>query len=283
MPNIAYVNGKWLPLSLATVSVEDRGFQFGDGAYELIRTYRKNIFHLEEHLKRLDESLKTIGISIRYTPDALAEMIHAGVKKSRYPDVKIYIQVTRGVAPRFHPFPKRVQPTLVMTFRKCDPVPKAILDKGISVISVEDIRWDRCHVKSLNLLPNVMAREQAVQAGAYEALFARDGWVWEGAGSNLFAVFGKKVVTPPKGPYLLSGITREIVLRLGQELKRSAGLSIREQKVSLRALYHADELFLTGTTVEIVPVVRLDGKKIGTGKPGKITRLLHEAFQKEIF
>jgi len=278
MPNIAYANGKWMPLASASVSVEDRGFQFGDGVYELIRTYHGAVFHLDEHIKRLYESLKQVEIALHKTPAELKQVVVSGVKRSGYAETKIYIQVTRGKAPRLHSFPKGVRPTLVMTFRKFDSLPKTLFEKGVSVISTNDIRWGLCNVKSLNLLPNILAREHAVRAGAYEAIFVRNDLVWEGAGSNLFAVFGKKIVTPPIGHYMLSGITREIVLALG----RTSGLKVSEEKMTIASLYQADEIFLTGTTIEILPVIRLDKRKIGTGKPGTITSILHKDFQNTI-
>ncbi len=278
MSNIAYVNGKWGLLSSATVSVEDRGFQFGDGVYEVIRTYHGIVFHLDEHIKRLYESLKQIEISIKETPAQLERIVQSGVEKCGYKETKIYIQVTRGVAPRLHSFPKSAWPTLVMTFRKLDPLSPEIFKKGVTVISTEDIRWGRCNVKSLNLLPNLLAREHAVRAGAYEAIFVRDKYVWEGAGSNLFAVFGKKIVTPPMGHYLLSGITREVVLALGKKI----GIKTVEAKMTLDALYRADEMFLTGTTIDVLPVTHVNKKPIGTGKPDAITALLYKAFQQAV-
>ncbi|HLG22137.1 MAG TPA: D-amino-acid transaminase [Candidatus Manganitrophaceae bacterium] len=278
MPNIAFVNGKWSPLSRAKVSVEDRGFQFGDGIYELVRSYHKEIFHLQAHLARLRESARQVEIALPYTSIQLENIIESGLRRSGYDHTKVYIQVTRGAAPRLHSFPKKGRPTVVMTFRKFEPIPQKRREEGVSVISTPDIRWGRCHVKSLNLLPNVMARENAVRSGAFEALFVRDGKVTEGAGSNLFAVFGKKVVTPPAGPYILSGITREVVLEIGKEL----GLEMIERELKRSALFSADELFLTGTTVEVLPVVSLDHKKIGSGRPGETTQLLYKAFQEHV-
>ncbi len=278
MPNIAFVNGTWSPLASAKISVEDRGFQFGDGVYELLRTYGGRLFHADEHLARLQLSAKEIEITLPYTPQQMEKMIRLGCKKSGYADTKVYIQVTRGIAPRLHSFPEKVKPTVVMTFRKFEPLPEKMQQEGVAVISLEDIRWGRCHVKSLNLLPNVMAREQALRSNAFEAIFIRDGKALEGAGSNLFAVFGKKIVTPPAGPYILSGITREVVLRVGKK----KGLEIIEKEMKLQSLYAADEFFLTGTTVEVLPVVRLDGKPIGAAKPGKITQFLSEAFKRSV-
>jgi len=277
MQNMAYVNGAWGDLSSASVSVEDRGFQFGDGVYELIRTYHGTIFHLQEHIRRLYKSLEKIEISINETPSQLERIVQTGVEKSGYKETKIYIQVTRGAAPRLHAFPKSVRPTLVMTFRELDKLSPKV-NKGVEIISVEDIRWGWCNVKSLNLLPNLLARERAVKSGAFEAIFVRGRFVWEGTGSNLFAVFGKKVVTPPIGPYLLSGITREVVLALGKKM----GLKMVEAKITLDALYRADEIFLTGTTVEVLSVLRLNKKPIGTGRSGTMTSLLQQAFQNAV-
>lgn len=278
MPNIAFVNGKWSPLASAKISVEDRGFQFGDGVYELLRTYGGDLFHAEEHLARLQSSAKQIEIALPSTPQQMEKIIRLGCRKSGYADTKVYIQVTRGTAPRLHSFPDKVRPTVVMTFRKFEPLPQRIQQEGVAVISLDDIRWGRCHVKSLNLLPNVMAREQALRSGAFEAIFIRNGKVMEGAGSNIFAVFGKKVVTPPAGPYILSGITREVLFQVGEK----KGVEMIEKEIKIQNLYAADELFLTGTTVAVLPIVRLDGKPIGAAKPGKITQFLSEAFRRSV-
>src|SRR5579884_3152380 len=197
MPNIAFVNGRWSAISAAKVSVEDRGFQFGDGIYELIRTYGGRVFHIQEHLSRLQASAKEIEIVLPYTAAQLEKIILLGCRKSGYADTKVYIQVTRGAAPRLHSYPKKVKPTVVMTFREFEPLSMKLREQGVAVLTTPDIRWARCNVKSLNLLPNVMAREQALRSGAFEAIFIRDGKVTEGAGSNLFAVLGKKIVTPP--------------------------------------------------------------------------------------
>ncbi len=278
MPNIAFINGKWSPVSSAKISIEDRGFQFGDGVYEVIRTYGKNLFSLNEHLARLQVSAKALEIEMPYPMEMLEKIVLLGCKKSHHKDTLIYIQLTRGVAPRGHAFPKKNRSTLVMTFRPNKPLSDAMRNEGVSVISTEDIRWARCYVKSLNLLPNVMAREAAKRVGAFESLFVRDGKVMEGAGSNVFAVHGQKVTTPPAGTYILSGITREIVLKIGRE----NGLKMCEADLSLDDFYAADELFLTGTTVEVLPVVRLNDKWTPSKKPGEVTRGLYEAFHKYI-
>ncbi len=275
MPNIAFINGKWTSLSSAKISIEDRGFQFGDGVYEVIRTYGKACFELKEHLTRLERSANAIEIALPYQAEILEKIIQFGCRKSRFKDTMIYIQLTRGTAPRGHAYPKKKRSTLVMTFRESKPVSEEIRKKGVSIISTEDIRWARCYVKSLNLLPNVLAREAAKRAEAFEAIFIREGHVMEGAGSNLFAVFGDKIVTPSLGPYILSGITREIILRLGRE----NGLTMVEGSLPLDDLYVADELFLTGTTIEVLPVICLNQKPVGSTKPGDVTLSLFNIFQ----
>lgn len=165
-----------------------------------------------------------------------------------------------------------------MTFRETKKIPKQVRESGVSVISTEDIRWAKCHIKSLNLLPNVMAREAAARAGAFEAVFVREGKVMEGAASNVFAVFNRRILTPPKGPYLLSGITRDLVLSLGAE----KGFEMHEADLALEDFYTADEIFLTGTTIEVLPAVACNGIPLGQGRPGKTARILYEAFRRYV-
>ncbi|MFQ5543852.1 MAG: aminotransferase class IV [Nitrospiria bacterium] len=278
MPNIAFVNGKWSPLSDATISIEDRGFQFGDGIYEVIRTYQKQPFRIGAHVARLNMSADEIGISLPYSLEALEKIIRSGCRKSKFTETQVYIQITRGMAPRNHRFPKRVRPTVVMTFRKCKTPSNEVRRGGASIVTVPDTRWSRCCVKSLNLLPNVLAREYALQSEATEAVFVREGKVMEGAGSNLFAVFGRSVITPPDGPYILSGITKSLVI----QLVKKQGLKMQEKNLTLHRLTTADEIFLSGTTIEILPVTCLNNRGVGSGKPGKITRMLYEAFGEEV-
>jgi D-alanine transaminase len=275
MSNIAFLNGRFMPLSRAKVSVEDRGFQFGDGVYELIRTYDGYPFHMREHIRRLGRSAEALQIRNPYSEKVWARYVFQGMKKSGYPNAKIYIQVTRGAAPRVHWFPEKVRPTVVMTVRKFVPLPEVMRTKGVAVITVPDIRWARCNAKSLNLLPNTLAREEARRKGAFESLFIRDGYVMEGGGSNVFIRIGKTLLTPPEGPFILSGITREAVLGLAKEV----GVEVSERPVRESDLLSADEVFLTGTTVEVLPVVRINQKWVGSGKPGETTRLLYARFR----
>jgi D-alanine transaminase len=274
MPNIAFVNGRFMPLADARVSVEDRGFQFGDGVYELIRTYGGRLYHLRDHLERLEQSADAIGLSIVYSKSRWKMILEKAHTQSGYPEAKIYIQVTRGAAPRDHSFPKKSRMSVIVTVRKLVPLRPKLREKGASVITVTDLRWGRCDIKTINLLPNVMARQKARSAGAFEALFVRDGLVMEGAGSNVFAVIKGQIVTPPKGPAILPGITRDLVIAQA----RDARDSVIEKGIRLEELLGAEDVFLTGTTVEILPVVKVDGRTIGDGRPGKTTRRLYQLF-----
>jgi len=276
MPDIGFVNGRFSSLSDATVSVEDRGFQFGDGIYEVIRTYHGTLFHLDAHLARLERSAQAIELPLPWTRSQWAAYVQEGVTRAGYPESKVYLQLTRGAAPRDHVFPASAKPTAVMTVREMKPMDPAIPKSGVSVMTMDDWRWGRCDIKSVNLLPNVMARQKAKQAGAFEALFIRDGQVTEGAVSNVMIVKAGRVITAPEGERILSGVTRTLVL----ELARKEGLPVEERFVTLDELLKADEVFLSGTTVEVLPVIRVDSKQIGSGKPGPVTQKLQSAFHR---
>jgi D-alanine transaminase len=275
VPNIAFLNGRFLPLSKATVHVEDRGYQFGDGVYELIRTYHGQVFFLDDHLSRMEKSAKAIGLGLHYSRPRWKKIIATAHRKSRFPDARIYIQVTRGVAPRSHDIPKKIRPTVVVTVRRFVPVSDQLREQGVSIMTLEDFRWGRCDLKSINLLPNILAKHKAKAEGYFEAVFIRNGWVTEGSTSNIFAVFGGSLITPPTGSYLLAGITRDLVLNLA----RRNGMDVKERDISLDEMYEADELFLTGTSVEILPVVKVNRYSIGTGRPGVHTKRLYSLFE----
>jgi D-alanine transaminase len=276
MPDIAFVNGVFLPLAQATVSVEDRGFQFGDGVYELLRVYGGAPFRLSEHLARLARSAAALDIALPFDSGGWVTVVTQAVERSGYPEAKVYIQVTRGVAARDHTYGAGLAPTVVMTVRALSPPPEALYTGGADVVMVSDLRWDRCDIKSICLLANVLAKQQARNAGAFEAVFVRDGFVLEGATSNLMAIREGCVVTPPEGPLLLSGVTRFVVLQLARE----AGLSVAERPLTKTDVFCAEEVFLTGTTIEILPVVRVDGRSIGAGIPGPTTQDLMARFRK---
>jgi D-alanine transaminase len=274
VPDIAFVNGRFLPLADAVVSVEDRGFQFGDGVYEVIRTYGGRPFEVEAHLARLDRSAQALGLSQPYPHGRWTALIEEGVGRAAYDEAKVYLQVTRGAAPRDHAYTADLVPTVVMTVREFHPLSRTVYETGVEVMTTDDLRWGRCDIKSVNLLGNVLARQQAKRAGVFEAVLVKDGLVTEGAVSNVMAVRKGSVVTAPEGPRILSGVTRSIVLQLA----RREGLPVREEYLPLAGLTSADEVFLTGTTVEVLGVVRIDGKAIGSGQPGPLTRLLAERF-----
>jgi D-alanine transaminase len=274
MPTIACVNGRFLPIARATVSIEDRGFQFGDGVYEVVRSYGGTVFRLDQHLDRLVQSARAIRLPMRYSLAQWRRLILRAYRMSGFPDAKVYLQLTRGPAPRDHGFPKAVRPTVVITVRQLAPLNPALRRDGVSAITVPDLRWGRCDVKSLNLLANVLAREEARAADVFEAILVRDGHVTEGAISNVFAVIRGTVTTSPTDPSILPGITRAATL----DLVRAEGIPLTERSFSVEELQAAEEVFLTGTTMEIVPVVSINGAAIGKGAPGPLTQRLAQRF-----
>jgi D-alanine transaminase len=266
-----------MPLAEAKVSIEDRGFQFGDGVYEVIRTYKGRPFSLDAHLARLDRSATALELTQPYSRAEWTDHILEGITRAAYPEAKIYLQVTRGVAPRDHAYSEEATPTVVMTVREFHPLERSIQATGVDAMTTEDIRWGRCDIKSVNLLANVLARQQVKQARVFEAILVDAGLVTEGAVSNVMVVKGT-VVTAPEGSRILSGVTRAVVLGLAL----SEGLPIQERFVSQADLYGADEIFLTGTTVEVLAVIRVDGKVIGDGRPGPITQRLAAGFTSRV-
>ncbi|MDP1947828.1 MAG: D-amino-acid transaminase [Nitrospirota bacterium] len=274
MPDVAFINGSFVPLAEAKISIDDRGFQFGDGVYEVIRTYKGRPFALEAHWARLERSAAALDLTQPYSRADWTSHVLEGIKRATYPEAKIYIQLSRGAAPRDHVYPAQVAPTVVMTVREFHPLDKSVPAAGVEAMTIEDIRWGRCDIKSLNLLANVFARQQAKQAHVFEAILVKEGLVTEGAVSNVMVVRGGTVMTAPEGPRILSGVTRAVVL----DLARSGGLPIQERFVTQADLYEADEVFLTGTTVEVLAVVRIDGKVIGNGRPGPIAQRLASDF-----
>jgi D-alanine transaminase len=276
MPDIGYVNGRFSLLADAVVSVEDRGFQFGDGVYEVIRTYGNRPFHLDAHLIRLEKSASALSLGVPLSRNELGALVQETVERAGYKESKIYIQVTRGAAPRDHQFPEQATPTLVITVREMRTVADSVRRQGVEAITIDDMRWGRCDIKSVNLLGNVLARQQAKEAGVFEALFMRQSKALEGSVSNLFVIHNGELLTAPEGKHILSGVTRSLVLSLA----RDAEVAVREQAPSRDSLYSASEVFLSGTTIEVLPVTRVDGRMIGSGAPGPITLSLVDRFNK---
>lgn len=274
MPDIGFLNGRFMPLQETMISVEDRGYQFGDGVYEVIRTYGGVPFQLEAHLARLERSAQAIGLPVPYQLREWRSFVAEGIRLGAHPESKVYIQLTRGVAPRDHVFPAGCSPTTVMTVREMRPLAPALRETGVGVMTLEDFRWGRCDIKSINLLPNVLARQRAKEAGAFEAVFVREGTVTEGAVSNVMAVKAGTLITAPEGERILAGVTRAVILALA----RKEGVPVQERFLGLEELRAADEVFLTGTTVEVLAVVRVDEAPIGIGIPGELTGLLGARF-----
>ena len=276
MTEIAYVNGVFMPLAEAVVPIEDRGFQFADGIYEVIATYNGKPYAAEAHYKRLERSLAALRIPFDIHAYGLKEKVEEGLKRGHFADTLVYIQITRGVAPRDHPFPKGdVTPTVVMTFKAVKRPAKQLFEQGVDVISTPDLRWKRCDIKSISLLANILAKQEASAAGAYEALLLNDsGQVTEGSSTSAFCVRDGVLYTSPVGPHILSSITREILLDLASDL----GIEVCQKALLLDQYVQADEVFLAGTTTEAMAVVRIDGKQISDGRPGSVCRRLRNAF-----
>jgi len=260
-----YLNGNFLPIEQAQISVLDRGFLLGDGVYEVIPAFGGKLFRLTQHLQRLDNSLSAVRIPNPHTLTEWQEILQQLVF-DQDDDISIYLQVTRGVAPkRDHAFPEKVIPT-VFAMSNTIPAPDpATLEQGVSAITLDDIRWKRCDIKAITLLANVILRQEAHDHDAAEAILIRDGNAMEGAASNLFIVSADTIYTPPKGPQLLPGITRDLVL----ELSHRHGMVIEERNISEQSLHCAQEIWLTSSTKEILPVTQLNNNPVGHGTPGK--------------
>lgn len=260
----AYLNGAFVPLEEARLPVTDRGFMFGDGVYEMLAVYDGTVRRLQDHLSRLARSLAHIQLADPLSRDGWADLIRELIDRNGGGDLAVYLQVTRGPATRDHAFPEAAEPTVLGLAKPLDHRETQRLRQGVSAILMEDQRWARCEVKSVNLLPNVLARQQAREMGAHEALLQRDGEITEGAATNVFVVSDGLIMTPPLSRHILSGITRQLALELATE----AGLPVAEQAVSVETISGADEIWITSTTREILPVVRIDGEPVDTGRPG---------------
>ena len=272
----AYLNGEFLPLADTQVSVMDRGFLFGDGVYEVIPVYGGRLFRLAHHLKRLHNSLEGVRIADPLSTEAWETMLTDLVSRNEGGDQAVYLQVTRGVAEkRDHAFPENTAPTL---FAMSTPMAASVdIDSvtGISAVTLPDIRWKLCNIKAITLLPNVMLRQQAIDGDCAEAILIKDGFAIEGAASNLFIVSNGLLITPPNGPALLPGITRDLII----ELAANHAIPFREADISLDALFSADEVWLTSSTREISPVTRLDDSVISGGVPGPLWRRMIGLYQ----
>jgi D-alanine transaminase len=273
-----YLNGEYLDHTNATVSVDDRGFLFADGVYEVARVYEGKIFMMGPHMERMRHGLQELRIRdfmIDEIPNVSERLLDAN--NLRQGDATVYVQITRGSAPRAHAFPPpETEPTVYVIAKPFKQHPASYFSDGVATVSVPDTRWSRCDIKSIALLPNVLANQQAKDHGAFEALFVRDGVLIEGSHSNLFGVVNGELITYNMCGYILGGITRQLIMQRGPE----AGIRVREAPIRMDDFERIEELFLSGTTTEVMPISKVDNKMIGDGKPGPITRKLQEAFKR---
>ena len=276
MSRIAYVNGRYVPHRQACVHIEDRGFQFADGVYEVIAVRGGGFIDETPHLARLHRSLAELHIAPPMSDGALKAVMRETVRRNRVIDGIIYLQITRGAAPRDFSFPPGVRPSLIMTARAQRPLDPKIIERGVRVVTVPDIRWARPDIKSVALLPNALGKQRAREAGAYEAWQVdRDDNVTEGTSSNAWIVTAKnEIVTRPADHAILNGVTRLGVLKVAAE----AGLKLVERSFSVAEAKAAREAFLTSTTNFVVPIVRIDDATVGEGKPGEFARRLRALY-----
>jgi D-alanine transaminase len=275
MSRIAYVAGQYLPHRQAAVHIEDRGYQFADGVYEVIAVMDGHLVDEEPHLKRLHRSLGELRIAMPMADAPLKIVMREVIRKNGVDTGIVYLQVTRGVAPREHAFPKAARPSLVVTSRSTRPPDPRLGDDGIAVITVPDIRWQRCDIKSTALVANVLGKQQAREQGAYEAWQVRDGQVTEGTSTNAWIVTPEgDVVTRAPDSAILNGVTRLVVL----DIIAREGYRLVERPFTVAEAKAAREAFLTSTTADLLPVVRIDGAPVGEGKPGPLARKLRAAY-----
>jgi D-alanine transaminase len=274
--NTVYLNGEFLPIDKASVSVMDRGFLFGDGVYEVIPVFGHNRFRTHEHLLRLHNSLRLVSMKPPLSDDEWKHTLDALLEKNPGEDRAIYLQITRGAYPvRDLGIKPDVAPTVFAMVIQVRPVSVDELEKGLRTITVDDFRWHACDIKSISLVANVMLRHRANEAEVADAILVRNGDVTEGTASNVFIVKNNVLITPPKSNHLLPGITRDLVL----ELAERNGISSEVRHISLGELETADEVWLTGSIREIAPVVELNGKPVGDGHAGDMWRKMIAIYQ----
>jgi len=271
-----YLNGEFKAISEACVSVLDRGFLFGDGVYEVIPAYGGHLLRLDAHLQRLQNSLDGIRLENPLSTQQWQQMLTTLIEKNSGLDQSIYLQVTRGVAAkRNHNFPDQVKPTVFAMSNELKPVSRSEAEQGIEAVTLDDIRWRACNIKTTALLANTLLRQQATDKGAGEAILLRDGFATEGSASNVFVVYNNTILTPPTSPLLLPGITRDLVL----ELARTHDMPHLQREITEDELRHASEIWITSSTREILPVLTLDGEAVGDGSAGPVWQQMIDYFQ----
>ncbi|MBI2778714.1 MAG: D-amino acid aminotransferase [Gammaproteobacteria bacterium] len=270
-----YLNGKFMPIEQAYVPVLDRGFIFGDGVYEVIPVYSRRPFRLPEHLRRLQHSLDGIRLKNPHTDEVWADLFEQLIARNEGEDQYLYLHITRGVAKRDHAFPVNVPPTIFMMSSPLVTPPEALRATGVAAVSALDNRWLRCDIKAIALLPNVLLRQLAIDAGAAETLLLRDGFLTEGAASNIFVVANNTLLAPPKTHLMLPGITYDVIL----ELAAAHGIPHQVREITEQEVRTAQELWQTSSTREVVPITTLDGKPVGNGKPGPLFHKMYALYQ----
>jgi len=272
---IVYLDGRFLPLEDARISVLDRGFIYGDGVYELVPVYRRRPFRLPQHLTRLQHSLDGIRLANPHTDGQWTQIIADLVGRQPFDDQGVYFQVTRGVAKRDHTFPAGVAPTVFMMSNPLATPSAEQVGSGVAVVTAEDTRWHRCDLKTISLVGNVLMRQLAADAGAIEAVMFRDGYLTEASASNVLAVIGGTIVAPPKDHLILPGITYGAAYDLAVE----GGIPFEMRPVRREEALAADELWLTSSTKEVLAITKVDGRPFGGGTPGPVFRRMHALFQ----
>lgn len=274
---IGYFNGKYVSLDEAVIPIDERGHQFGDGIYEVIRVYNGQPFMMDEHLERLIRSGEAIKLSITKTIDDFKNLINNAIDLSELKECNVYLQITRGISVRGHLFPN-VPVSITMTVREAKPLANEIRESGVPTLLLEDERWANCYIKSLNLLPNILAKQTAHDAGCFEAILVRDGYVTEGSSCNVFYIKEGVIYTPPLTKHILPGITRMAVTQIIE----SFNIPFVEKQFKATELLQADEVFITSTTAEVLPVIKMNDTVIGTGVPGEMTKKLYQMYQDAI-
>jgi D-alanine transaminase len=275
MNEIVYLNGEFMPLEQARVPVLDRGFIFGDGVYEVIPVYSHHPFRLPEHLRRLQHSLDSIRLGNPLRDAEWIKLTQDIIARNQGDDQSVYLQITRGAARRDHAFPTDAKPTVFMMSSPLATPAKELVGNGVPGITATDFRWLKCDVKSVSLLANCLLRQAALDAGAMEVVMFRDGYLTEGSSSNIFAVKSGRVLAPPKNHLVLPGITYDVVL----ELAAAHGIPLEVREIAEQEVKTADELWLTSSTREVLAITTLDGKPVGTGRPGAVFRRIHPLYQ----
>ncbi len=273
---IVYLNGEYLPIGSACVSVMDRGFLFGDGVYEVIPVFGNRLLRDDEHLQRLQNSISRVGLDNPHTADEWKQLFADLLEHNPGEDRAIYLQITRGVHEvRDLQTRQQNRPTVFMMVLHVEPASKETLQQGISAITIEDFRWHACDIKSISLIANVMMKQQAVAADAVDAILVRHGKVTEGTASNLFIVKQGVIITPPKSEYLLPGITRDLVIEIAQD----NAMPVEQRIIDESELVTADEIWLTSSTREVAPVVQLNNKPVADGKAGPVWYRMIDLYQ----